>query len=197
MSNVACKKKEWKIYLGRIPHNKTGTFWVSFESDPRLSRNKANIYGRCLPCIRNLYHQLADGRTVIDLGTAFSCWKITAMLEDLDQCLELLSEFENRFPGGHVYGKLGSGRASATTKVVVFHADQETERDRLKAALEQCIAGMALEAEVLISRGCAILYEPILGDWRGWKASTPVRFPERVPGHLQRLKRIMATGKMK
>ena len=187
---------DWKIYLGRIPHNETGTFWVSFESDPQLSRNKANIYGRCLPCIRNLYDQLKTGRTVIDMGTAFHCWKVTAVLENLDQCLILLSEFEKRFPGGHVYGKLGSGRAGTTTKVTVFHADHETERDRLEAALRQCLTVMGLNVDVLISRGCAILYEPILGDWRAWQATTPIRFPERVPVHIQRLKRIMATGKM-
>lgn len=187
---------EWKIYLGRIPHNETGTFWVSFESDPHLSRNKANIYGRCLPCIRNLYDQLKAARTVIDMGPAFHCWKITAVLENLDQCLILLSEFEKRFPVGHVYGKIGSGRAGTTTKVTVFHADDETERDRLKPALGQCLTVMGLDVDVLISRGCAVLYEPILGDWRAWQATTPIRFPERVPAHIQRLKRIMATGKM-
>ena len=187
---------KWKIYVGRIPHNEKGSFWVSFESDARLSRNKANIYGRCLPCIQNLYDQLKAGRTVIDMGTAFRCWKITAVLENIDQCLILLTEYEKRFPGGHVYGKLGSGRTDTTTKVTVFHADDETERDRLKAALRQCLTVMGLDTEVLISRGCAILYEPIVGDWRTWDDMTPVRFPERVPGHLQRLKRIMATGKM-
>jgi hypothetical protein len=187
---------EWKIYLGRIPHNETGTFWVSFESDPHLSRNKANIYGRCLPCIQNLYDQLKAERTVIDMGTAFHCWKITAVLQNFDQCLALLAEFEKRFPGGHVYGKLGSGRADTATKVVVFHADDETERDRLKAALGQCKRSMALDTDILISRGCAVLYEPLLGEWRVWQATTPIRFPERVPAHIQRLKRIMATGKM-
>lgn len=196
MSKRAVQEEDWTIYLGRIPHNASGTFWVSFESDPRLSRNKANIYGRCLPCIQHLYEQLKDGRTVITLGTAFTCWKITAVLENLDQCLGLLSEFENRFPGGHVYGKLGSGRIGAITKVVVFHADDETERNRLKAALEHCLTAMGRLPEVMVSRGCAAVYEPILGDWSAWEPVTSIRFPERVPGYLQRLKTIIATGKM-
>jgi hypothetical protein len=188
--------KEWRIYLGRIPHNETGTFWVSFESDSRLSRNKANIYGRCLPCIQHLYDQLKAGKSAIELGTAYHCWKITAVLEGLDQCLALLSEYERQFPGGHVYGKLGSGRTDTPTRVVVFHADDETERDRLDSAIRQCLATMAAKAEVLISRGCAVLYEPILGKWDTWQQSTPIRFPERVPVHIERLKTIMTTGKM-
>lgn len=187
---------DWKIYLGRIPHTETGTFWVSFESDPRLTRNRANIYGRCLPCIQNLYDQLQAGRTAIDMGTAFDCWKITAVLENLDQCLALLSEFEKRFPGGHVYGKLGSGRAGTPTKVLVFHADDETERDRLKTALGHCLTAMGRKIKVLISRGCAVLYEPILGKGETWQPITPIRHPERVPTHVKRLKRIMTTGKM-
>ncbi len=187
---------DWKIYLGRIPHNETGTFWVSFESDPRLRRNRANIYGRCLPCIQNLYDQLKTGKSAIELGTAYHCWKITAVLEDLDQCLALLSEYERHFPGGHVYGKLGSGRTATPTKVVVFHADDETERDRLKAALAHCLTAMGIGSDVLISRGCAVLYEPILGPWDTWQPTTPIRHPERVPGHLKRLKTIMTTGKM-
>lgn len=187
---------DWKIYLGRIPHNETGTFWVSFESDPQLSRNKANIYGRCLPCIQNLYDQLKAGKTTIELGTAYHCWKITAVLEDLDQCLALLSEFERQFPGGHVYGKLGSGRTDTTTKVVVFHADDETERNRLESAIRQCLATKSMEDQVLISRGCAVLYEPILGRWDAWQPATPIRHPERVPLHIERLKTIMETGRM-
>jgi hypothetical protein len=190
------QKDDWKIYLGRIPHCETGTFWVSFESDPRLSRNKANIQGRCLHCIQNLHNQLRDGNSEIDMGSAYHCWKITAVLENLDRCLELLSEFEKHFPYGHVFGKLGSGRADTTTKVVVFHADDEIERDRLKDALGQCLEAMGLEVEVLISRGCAVLYEPILGKWSHWRPRTPIRFPERIPGHIERLKQILSTGKM-
>jgi hypothetical protein len=186
----------WKIYLGRIPHNETGTFWVSFESDPRLSRNKANIYGRCLPCIKHLYVQLNAGKSAIELGTAYHCWKITAVLKNLDQCLALLSAYEKQFPGGHVYGKLGSGRPGTPTRVVVFHADDETERDRIKLAIRQCLASMNVKAEVLISRGCAVLYEPILGKWDAWRKTTPIRYPERVPVHIERLKTIMTTGKM-
>ncbi len=185
------------IYLGQIPHCDKENFWVSFESDPRMRRTKANIYGRCLPCIQNLYDQLKAGKSAIDMGTAYHCWKITAVLDSFDQCLELLAVFEKQFPSyGHVYGKLGSGRADTTTKVVVFHTDDEAERDRLKIALRQCLEAMALDAEILISLGCGVLYEPILGDWRTWKPTTTIRYPARISAHLERIKKIMSTGTM-
>lgn len=190
------QRNDWQIYLSDIPHDDNETHWVSFESDPRLSTTKANIYGRCLPCIENLYRQLKAGKSTVDLGTAYHCWKITAVLEGLDPCLDLLAEFEERYPFGHVYGKLGSGRAEATTKVVVFHADHEAERDRLKEALRQCLCTMQLDARIEISLGCAVLYEPILGDWHEWHPTTPIRYPENVSGHLERIKSIMLTGKM-
>ncbi len=190
------KPNDWHIYLADMPNGDKGTHWVSFESDPRLSTTKANIYGRCLPCIENLYHQLKAGKSVIDLGTAYHCWKITTVLEGLDPCLDLLMEFEERYPYGHVYGKLGSGRSEATTKVVVFHADHDAERDRLETALRQCLGAVQPDARIEISLGCEVLYEPILGDWHEWRPTTPIRFPENVSAHLERIKRILLTSKM-
>ena len=182
---------DWHIYLGEIPYNDKGVFWVSFESDPRMRRTKANIYGKCLPCIQNLYEQLRAGESAIDLGDAFHCWKIAVIVEGLDQCLAVLAEFEKRFPGGHVYGKLGSGLAESATKVVVFHADQVAERDRLEGALRHCLDALNLDAKIEISRACAVLYEVILGDWRTWRPTTPIRFPEKVGAHIEKLKKIM------
>jgi hypothetical protein len=188
--------KNWHIYLGEIPHSNNGPFWVSFESDPRLKKNKSNIYGRCLPCIRNLYEQLQKGSTEIHLGTAYDCWKITAIMEGIDQCISLLSQFEMRFPTGHVYGKLGTGRTDSKNRVVVFHADKETERDRIQDAVIHCLSKMDTETNVLISRGCAALHESILGDWREWKPVTPVRFPEKVDKQLDYLKRLLFRSSM-
>lgn len=189
-------KNDWRIYLGEIPYSQTQSFWVSFESDPRLKKTRANIYGRCLPCIQNLYFQLQAGNTEIEIGTAYNCWKVTAVLKDFDQCLLLLDHFQSLFPRGHVYGKLGSGRANSDTKVVVFHTESQNERDRIQGCLERCLSQMKLPERVLISRGCAVLYENILGDWRLWRARTPIRYPERVEAQLVLIKKILFWSSM-
>ena len=83
------------------------------------------------------------------------------------------------------------GLAESATKVVVFHADQVAERDRLERVLRHCLDALNLDAKIEISRGCAVLYEVILGDWRTWRPTTPIRFPEKVGAHIERLKKIM------
>ena len=185
------KKPDWHIYLGEIPCSEKGNFWVSFESDPGLRKTKSNIYGRCLPCIQNLYYQLKEGRTEIALGSAYQCWKMTAVLKDTDECLALLNEFEMRFPEGHVYGKFGSGRPDSGTKVVVFHAEDEADRDRIEKALSECLPHVNKDGSVLISRGCAVLYEGILGDWRQWTQITPIKHPEKVDELLARIRKTL------
>ncbi|MEE9611695.1 MAG: hypothetical protein V3W19_10600 [Desulfatiglandales bacterium] len=184
-------KPEWRIYVGEIPHSEKGDFWVSFESDPRLQKTKANIYGKCLPCIRNLYYQLREGHTEIALGPAFNCWKITAIVKGTEECLSLLSEFEKRFHGGHVYGKFGSGRPNSETRVVVFHTEDKAQRDRIRNTLEQCLPKVDRDGEIQISKACAVLYGGILGDWRHWQATTPVKNPEKVGELLERIKKTL------
>ena len=181
----------WRIYLGEVPHSREGNFWVSFESDPALKKTNANIYGRCLPCIQNLYEQLQERKKEINLGNAFNCWKITAVVKDMDESLALLSEFEKRFPFGHVYGKLGSGRTDVETKAVVFHTESEAERDRIAEALAQCLAPRNVSEPVQISRGCAVLYHDILGDWQEWQPVTPMKHPENAAMLLERVKKIL------
>ena len=51
-------------------------------------------------------------------------------------------------------------------KVVLFHAEDEVNRDRIEKALSECFPYVNKDGSVLISRGCAILYEGILGDWQ-------------------------------
>ncbi len=164
---------------------------MGFESDPALKMTKANIYGRCLPCIQNLYAQLRQQRQEIDLGPAFHCWKVTAVVEKVDEALALLSEFEQRFPRGHVYGKLGNGRPGSTSTAVVFHTDQEEERDRLQDKLNCCLKSVHALGPVQISRGCAILYHDLLGDWQAWQPVATVRHPEFAAKLLARVKDIL------
>jgi hypothetical protein len=181
----------WRIYVGEIPYSRKENFWVSFESDPGLKKTKANIYGRCLPCIQNLYDQLREGRPRILLGNAYNCWKITAIVKEIDQCLALLDEFERQFPQGHVYGKFGSGRPNAASRVVVFHAETEMERDRIRGALEQCLPGINPEGTVRISRACAVLYDDILGDWQYWQPAALIKFPRNVEPLLEKIRGML------
>jgi len=179
------------IYVGKIPTSNDGLYWVSFESDPKLKKNKANIYGRCLPCIQNLYEQLKAGKKEIALGYALQCWKVAAVVNNLEEALALLSEFEKTFTGEHVYGKLGSGRKDLTTKVVVFHGESEEERDCLKDTLTICLKKRGNMNPPLISRGCAVLHQELFGDWRTWQEVTPVVNEAKIPEMLERIKNIL------
>lgn len=181
----------YRIYLDEIPYSENGRFWVSFETDPQLKKTRGNIYGRCLPCIQNLYGQLLEGRKEITLGFAYHCWKVTAVVSGMEECLSLLSEFEKRFCGKHAYGKLGSGRPHSETKVVVFHTEDETDRDNIKEVLERCLPMVDRRGSVLISRACAVLYEEILGDWRDWRPITPIRYHENVSEILKRIRKTL------
>ena len=184
-------KDEWHIYLEKIPYTESGKFWVSFESNPGLKKTKANIYGRCLPCIQGLYYQLKEGCSEITLGNAYDCWKITAIVNSLEECISLLHEFEKKFPSGHVYGKLGSGRSNSETMVVVFHAENAAERDRIRAELEMCLSMLNGKNPVQISRACSVLYDDILGDWQDWLPITKIKHPENVDNLMERLRRIL------
>ena len=184
------------IHISKYPDADRDNYWISFENDPRLTKTKKNIYGKCLPCIQNLYHQLQERKSEITLTTAFDCWKITAVLGSIDECLDLLQRFEQDFLSGHVYGKMGSGRLKSDTRVVVFHTESEKERDRIYEDIQACAPQVNPKAKVFISRACAVLYEDILGDWREWKRITPIRNPENVTKILERIKRILYYSKM-
>lgn len=184
-------KASWHIYVGEIPHTEKGDFWVSFESTPGLEKTKADIYGRCLPCIQNLYEQLKQGACEISLGPAYHCWKVTAVLNGVEECLALLQVYENKFPEGHVYGKFGSGRPFSETKVVVFHTEDETVRDLVRKRLETCLPEVKSNAKIQISRACAVLYEEILGDWREWQPVSVIKHPEKVEPLIQRIRKAL------
>jgi hypothetical protein len=185
------EEPSWHIYVGEIPHSEKGDFWVSFESKPNLEKTKANIYGRCLPCIQHLYDQLKAGSGEIDLGPAFHCWKITAVLRGTEECLSLLRVYEEKFPGGHVYGKFGSGRPFSETKVVVFHTEEERARDLVRERLQACLPEVDRNGRVEVSRACAVLYADILGDWRDWQRVTPLKHPEKVEALMQRIRKAL------
>jgi len=181
----------WRLYIGKIPHDPKENYWVSFESDPKLQKSKGNIYARCVPCIHNLYEQLQAGKKEITLGTAYHCWKVTAIVKNIEEAMALLSEFEKRFPFGHIHGRFGSGRPEVSTKVVVFQAYNEKERDRLKNCIEECLKAMGSDAEVILTRACAILYHDLLGDSLEWQPVQPIKHPEKAGPLLEMIKELL------
>jgi hypothetical protein len=185
------EKRTWHIYIGQIPYSDKGNVWVSFESKPNLEKTRANIYGKCLPCIHHLYEQLKQGVSEIDLGHAYDCWKVTAVVSGMDECLSLLRLYEEKFPGGHVYGKFGSGQPFSETKVVVFHTEDEKTRDQVQKRLQACVKQVNKRGRVQVSRGCAVLHAGILGDWREWKPVTKLKHPEHVEALLERVRKTL------
>ncbi len=181
-----------RIYLDKRVWRDTKENWVSFESDPKLRVTKANIYGRCVPCISNLYQQLQEGKEEIELKEAFHCWKVVAVLKDREECLEVLAKYEDRFLGTHdVRGKFGSSQPSKTSKVLMFHVEQEEERDRIFKELQACVQEVNPEAEVFYQRACANLYYELLGDWRDWKEMTQIKNPAVRTMLIERIKKLL------
>ncbi len=181
-----------KIFLDKRVWRDSKDNWVSFESDPKLKVTKGNIYGRCVPCITNLYQQLQEGKEEIELKEAYRCWKVVAVLKDREECLEVLEKFEEKFLGEHyVKGKFGSSQPSKPSKVLMFHVEEEEERDRLFKELQVCVQKVNPEASVFYQRACANLYYDLLGDWRDWKEVTKIKNPEVRPVLIERIKKLL------
>jgi hypothetical protein len=187
-----------KIFLDKRVWRDSRDNWVSFESDPKLRVTKQNIYGRCVPCITNLYQQLLDGKEEIELKEAYRCWKVVAVLRDREECLEVLREYEETFLGDHyVKGKFGSSQASKESKVLMFHTENEEEKDRLFKELQSCVRKVNLDAKVFCQKACANLYHDLLGDWRDWKEVTEIKNPDIRPALLERIKKLLYWEKEK
>ena len=165
---------------------------MSFESTAALENTKKDIYGKCVPCITNLYEQLKEGRSRIRLGRAFTCWKVTAVMDDERQCLELLEEFEKRFLGSRrVKGRFGSADAVKTTRVIVFNVEDENERQRLFQEVKTCAEFVNAHSTVSYHRACAELYHDLLGDWRTWKETETVKRPELAGPLLEKIRKML------
>lgn len=181
-----------KIFLDKRVWRNSRDNWVSFESDPKLRVTKQNIYGRCVPCITNLYQQLLDEKEEIELKEAYRCWKVVAVLKDKEECLEVLREYEENFLGDHtVKGKFGSSQPSKESEVLMFHAEDAEEKDRLFEELQSCVKKVNLDAEVFCQKACANLYHDLLGDWKDWKEVTKIKNPEFRPALLERIKKLL------
>ena len=86
-----------KFYLDKRYYADKPVKWVSFESTPNLEETKRDIYGKCVPCISNLYEQLRAGKVEINLGPAYSCWKVVAILANDDECMQVLAGLKRNF----------------------------------------------------------------------------------------------------
>jgi len=181
-----------KIFLDKRVWRDSGENWVSFESDSKLRITKQNIYGRCVPCITNLYEQLLNGKEEIELKEAYHCWKVVAVLKDKDECLEVLREYEEQFLEDHyVKGKFGSSQSSKSSKVLMFHTEDEGERDRLFRELQTCAQKVDPNPKVFYQRACTNLYLDLLGDWKEWKEVTRIKNPDVRPVLIERIKKLL------
>jgi hypothetical protein len=177
------------FYLGK-KSAKQG-YWTSFETDSKHSIGKKMIYGRCVPCIENLLNQLIEGKKEIELGNAFNCWKVVAVLDDEQECLKVLQVYERRYlPSRYIRGRFGS-REETGTKAVVIHVDSENERDSILSELEQCALEVNKGASVFYSRACEYVYGEVLGDWKEWMEVTPVKYPENISKVIEIIKEAL------
>jgi hypothetical protein len=168
------------IHLGKHPSREG---WVSFETDAYLTKTKARLYERCLPCLTTLYEQLKGGADRIELRQAWTCWKVTVVVDDDAECLRVLERFSEAFSEEYVYGKIGGG-VGRETSVVIFHTEAEARRDELAAMLSSVVSSHFPGRRVFVSRGCGNPYEQLLGPWQGWEPVSQILAPERV-GEVQ------------
>jgi hypothetical protein len=181
-----------KFYLDRGYYANKATRWVSFESTPTLEETKRDIYGRCVPCISNLYEQLQAGKTEIYLGPAYECWKIVSVMADDDECTKVLSEFEKDFLGDRkIKGRFGSGDEKRSTRVIVFSASREDERDRAIEEVSICSRRVNPGSRTFAHRACAELYHELLGDSMHWKQTETIKKPEAVKETLARIRTML------
>lgn len=164
------------IHLGRTPSREG---WLSFETDAYLTKTKARLYERCLPCLTGLYEQLKAGTRDIELRQAWSCWKVTVVVDDAAACVRVLERFGERFPDQEVYGKIGGG-VGRNTSAVIFHTETEARRDEIASLLQEILSESFPERRAFVSRGCGNPYEQLLGPWPDWKPVSPILHPERL-----------------
>ena len=181
-----------RLYFDKRFFAEKKTKWVSFETSSGLKRTRSDIYGKCVPCITNLYEQLKTGKTEIRLGSAYRCWKIVVSLPDNEECVRFLEEFESRFLGDmDVKGRFGSGDPSKSTRVIVFNAEGEPERDRLLNALRACARTMDPVPEVTYHRACADLYHALLGDWSTWSEREVIKNPALIEPTIAHIREVL------
>ena len=167
-------------------------YWISFENDAYLVGVKSRVHHRCIPCIENLYDQLVEGRQEIQLGHAFNCWKVVVVLNNEEECIRVLRKYEREFlPSRHIQGRFGSKEENGTKAIVVDNIETERERDAFLLELQECVNEANLNAHIFYCKGCAYLYEEVLGDWHEWKKVTPIKYPDKVRDIILKIREVL------
>ncbi len=181
-----------RIFIDRRYYSGRKKKWVSFETSPFLEKTKGNIYGRCVPCITSLYEQLKTGGREIELGPAFHCWKIVVEVHSMEACVTFLERLEESASMDmDLKGRFGSGDEAKETKVLVFNAESDAERDELYGLIKECASLFSPQPPVFFHRACADLYHGLLGDWRKWKKTQAIERPEMVKPILARIGKVL------
>jgi hypothetical protein len=181
-----------KIYIDKRYFTDKKAKWVSFEDTQGLKETKQDIYGKCVPCITNLYEQLKEGKTEVSLGPALKCWKVVAVLDSMEECVELLYELEKILPEEvKVKGRFGSVDESKTTKVIVFNVSGETQRKKLYEMLKDSTQRVNPNADITFHRGCVELYHELFGDWKSWRDNETIKKPDAVPALIDRIRKVL------
>ncbi len=181
-----------RIYIDKRYFADRKAKWVSFEDTQGLRDTKQEIYGKCVPCITNLYEQLKGGGPEVSLGPAFRCWKVTAVLQSMDQCVDLLAELERNLGDNvKIKGRFGSVDEAKLTKVIVFNAANEVERKHLYEAVKTSVERVSPGADVSYHRGCVELYHELFGDWKMWKEKETIKKPESVPATIDKIRKVL------
>lgn len=181
-----------EIYMGRRRDIDRG-FWMSFESHPRLETTKDLIYKRCVPCLEKLYAQLQNSPKELALEEPLDCWKVIVVLNDLEECFELLEllQGELTLAPGVVRGRVGSNNHKSLKTVVIFQMNREEEKEIIMAAATR-IAGMITpHYSVYDERGCQDIYGVLCGDWRNWDKLTPITNREAIPSMNARIDKLL------
>lgn len=180
------------VFIGKKTSAGKEGCWRSFESDPHLKETKRKIYDRCVPCMEWLCIQLKEGKKEINLGEAYDCWKVIAVVNTEEECLELLKEYEERFLSSKdVRGRFGTSDENIATRVVIFNAESEAERDRLLKEVEQCARKLDLKPKIFYQRACANLYYPLLSPWQNWQRIETLLHPEIAPQIIERIRKLL------
>jgi hypothetical protein len=181
-----------KIYIDKRYFTDRKAKWISFEDTQSLQETKIDVYGKCVPCITNLYEQLKDRKTEIDLGPALNCWKVVVVLNSMEECVELLTELEKVLPVEvKIKGRFGSVDENKTTKVIVFNVSDVSQRKRLYVMLRDCFSRVRSRSQVTFHRGCVELYHELFGDWKAWKKTEGIKKPEAVPVIIDRIRKAL------
>ena len=181
-----------EIYAGTRRDINKG-FWMSFENHPRLEETKRLIYIRCLPCLEDLFEQLKGSPQELFLENPLNCWKVVVVLKDLDECLELLSLYEEECltERDTVRGRIGTSDKSSPNVVIIFQMLSEAERDDMMKNIKQLAPRINPNYTLSWERGCGDLYGTLCGDWQDWQTVNPLKKPHLIPFIREKVQKLL------